>query len=1143
MRLSLPALLIVFLAIFPIASAAQAEAVKLREAWETPYAGGDAEGKHVVALWKFDAKDATAQDAAGKDASGNGHDLTFVGAKPVGDGRFGGCLESARGLPIEDKPHQARANDHNELSPQGPFTIEMWIMPKKELDKDYPMSFLLDKRYVSHNDYQLILGSEEANGQRCLSMILGFGKDWETYYSRPLPLQVGKWLHLAFVYDGNGKGCFFINGLPWGEKTAAGRKNICPGGYPLMIGDRLGSNYHGFPGFIDEVRICKRAQEFRRAKVALLSERTSFLRMESAALRFAVTNLQQEPINKATLTITPTGPLADTAAGESADTAGKTIELGNLAAGKAMEIEYAFDTRLRPADYTLLARLQIAGHKTVEAEERIKLSIVPRPLPDQFTVLMWGVAGGIVKEMDRLKRIGFNHALGLSADDGKIWKAGKPTDAGSEAYVAQNKAMLNEALRHGMTVAAGLSPVSDKRGDERFLRVASDGKPRSQKDYGGNQDVCPLFPELKRFSHDVGASMTRTYGDFPAFGAALAHTEVRGAATPCFHEHDRQAFKKATGLDIPAEIQGPRGVNYKNIKNFPADRAIADDNPIYLYYRWYWKEGDGWNPVNSELTRGLKSMDRDDLWVFHDPAVRVASVYGSGGEVDVISQWTYSYPDPIRIGIATDELLAMAAGAKLPGAGKKQQVMKMTQIIWYRSQTAPEAKKPQDRLSFRAGWEVEQPDAPFITIAPMHLREAFWTKIARPIRGIMYHGWQSLLPCDSGGGYRYTNEHTQEELTRLIHEIVQPLGPTLLHVPGVKSDVAILESLAAQMFAGSGTYGWCGGWPGDAHLVAQYAHLQPEIVYDETIVGRGLDGYRILIMPDCDVITKTMAATIKKFQADGGIVVGDENTAPAVKPDIVLKRYSRVGRADKDKAALLSLAAELRGRLDGKYTRRLDSSNPDVIPYRRAFKGTDYVFVVNDNREYGQYVGHHGLVMENGLPSRATLSLRGPNSCVYDLVEHRQVAATKSKDGVASFDVELGPCDGRLFMVTARPVAAVRIAAPESAKRGEKIRCELTVEDDAGRPLEAVLPLEVTIRDSSGSKVEFSGYWAAVDGRAAVDLDIAPNDPFGAWQIEVRELASGKTARRNFRVEGPSVWPPGGSKPNKEGSNPVQPKG
>ena len=102
-------------------------------------------------------------------------------------------------------------------------------------------------------------------------------------------------------------------------------------------------------------------------------------------------------------------------------------------------------------------------------------------------------------------------------------------------------------------------------------------------------------------------------------------------------------------------------------------------------------------------------------------------------------------------GQATDELFAMAEGK--PG----QRVMKMTQVIWYRSRTAPELPKDEAQL---AQWEKDQPDAEFITIAPDHLREAFWSKLSRPIRGIMYHGWQSLVDTGSTKGYVFTHPET-----------------------------------------------------------------------------------------------------------------------------------------------------------------------------------------------------------------------------------------------------------------------------------------------------------------------------------------------------------------------------------------------
>ena len=270
------------------------------------------------------------------------------------------------------------------------------------------------------------------------------------------------------------------------------------------------------------------------------------------------------------------------------------------------------------------------------------------------------------------------------------------------------------------------------------------------------------FPKSARSVATWEPRWAKPTESIPAFAGALIHSEVRDQAYPCFHPHDLEAYRKFAGTEIPPQINSPNGVDYRKLADFPPSRVIPDDHPIYRYYRWYWKQGDGWNALNTAVHEGLKSTGGDQLWTFHDPAVRVAKVYGSGGAVDVLSQWTYSYPDPIRIGLATDELLAMAGGA-----ATKQQVMKMTQIIWYRSQTAPQPKAGAAPVPFQAAWEQQQPDAPFITIAPMHLREAFWTKIARPIRGIMYHGWQSLVPCEPAGSYRFTHPQTQHELARL----------------------------------------------------------------------------------------------------------------------------------------------------------------------------------------------------------------------------------------------------------------------------------------------------------------------------------------------------------------------------------------
>jgi len=1101
-------LTVMALALLCVLAAAQETPVRLAEPWQSAYQGDDVTGDHVIALWSFDAG-AELQDAGGK-----GLQLKLTGAQLNSDGRFGGCLESFPGWPVEDVNHGARLDSKPAISLKGAFTIEMWLKPKPEFE-DYPDAFLIDKKYVSHTDYQIILAKAGKDGKRQLKANLGYGADSVWYLSDAALYETGVWHHIAFIYDGAGNGRFYRDGTALGGTSHPERGPIAPGSRYLTIGDRNGSLYHGFPGFIDQVRISNGALEFRPAAFTFMSDRKTYVRMEPAPqLQFTVTNMLREPLGGAVCRFA----LPDV--GE------KRVELPELAPGAVHTVQYPLDTSLRPGEYAIHARFEIPGDKPYVSTEQFAVTIVPRPLPRRMPVVMWGVGGvdNVLKEVDRLKDIGFTHCLGTGMDFKRVWDASGPTLPASEEQVAATKQMLDTALANDLRVMAGLSPGRWARDKEDFKRVDRNGKRL--------EDVNGLYPEIREFCYNVGASDAQAYGRFPAFDGAMVHTEVRGESETSFSEVDKAAFRKFAGYDIPAEVGNKYGVLHTSLKEFPADRVIPDDYPLYVYYKWFWKEGDGWNALHTALDRGLKSVPKDGFWTFHDPACRVASVWGSGGEVDYLSHWTYSYPDPIRIGLCTDELFAMAAGSD-----KHQRVMKMTQIIWYRSQTAPmpgteaqvadaffddqdrsaQGSAKDDKSRYRARWEREMPDAAFITIAPMHLREAFWTKMSRPIQGIMYHGWQSLVYVPGSAGYRYTNPATKDELHRLVKTVVEPLGPALMQVPDRPADVAFLESFASQMFARRGTYGWNGGWAGDVYLILHYAHLQPQVIYDETVQRDGLDQYKVLVMADCDVLTRSVADKVEAFQAKGGIVIGDERLCPAIKPDILIQSYQRSKQADMAKNMMLEQAESLRDELDPHYARYGDSSDPNVMTRLRQYGSTDYLFAVNDAREFGDYVGHHGLVMENGLPTDASLVVRRKGGFVYDLLTHREVKA-QQEAGALKINTHLGPCDGRVFMITDRAIAGVSIEFPATAKRGQQASVQVAVLDDAGKPIDAIIPVRVRIADPEGRPAEFSGYYGAKDGKLSLALDIAANDTAGVWEIEVEELASGATACAYCRV-------------------------
>lgn len=1050
--------------------------------WKQPYAGADAHGAHVVGLWHFDMPDVR-QDAGPLGLIGK-----LDGAVAVEPGKFGGAIESFPGWPVEDKQHAFVVSHHPSLSPAGAFTAEMWISAKPEL-ATASMTYLLDKKYASHNDYQWLLGVPDKSGARRMITNLGFGNDSESFATEPLLFAPGEWHHVAMVYDGAGTVRFYRNGSTVGTVSRSGRRAIAAGSEDLSVGDRLGSNYGGFPGFIDEVRLCNRALEFSPVSLQLSIERTVWRRYEpSPTVRITVKNLQAEPLTAGTLSLTGLGFTTD------------LIDMPQIEARATQVVEKTFDTKLRPDDYELRARLKLPDHAGLEREELLRIKLMPRPLPQRMPVLMWGIGSPteFARELPRLKDLGFNHCLGFGADLDAIWKAGRPivADSTTDAKTIANRRMLDEALANDFGIAAQIYPGYFLKQLPDLARVDRQGQPYARHDCNAS------LPGLIEFSENVGKSVAQTYGDHPAFVAALVNSEVRDDSEVSFSEHDRAAFRRHSGRDIPEEVTTKWGVSWTSLKEFPADRVIPDDHPLLEFYRWFWTVGDGWNGLHSALHRGLKSTGREELWTWYDPAIRAPSIGGSGGEVDVLGQWTYTEPSPLRVGYFCDEVLAMAAASLRP-----QRVMKMTQLFWYRTTSAPQNTSANHIAS---PFDDHDPDAAYISIAPMHLRGAFWSKISRPVSGLMYHGWSSLVPTDNTHVYKYTQPDLQTEFRRLHREVLEPLGPTLLQVPDHPSDVAYLNSFTSQMFARRGSYGYSHD---EAFLTLLHAQLQPEVIFEESLLKHGLDRFKVLVLVDCDALTRSVAARIAEFQKRGGLIVGDPNLAPAIKPDIVLPSFARTKKTAEDKATILANAAKFRQELDGRYQRHAECSNPEIVTRVRRTGESDYVFVVNDHREFGNYVGQHGLVMENGLPSQGELTIQRREGHVYDLLANRKVE-TASFGDATTWPVELGPCDGCVYLVTPRPIAQLRIATPDSALRGQSLDATITVTDSAGETVPAVIPLRVEILDPNGRPAEYSGHYGASHGVLRLRLDIAANDTPGVWQIRIRDLASGKTANR-----------------------------
>ena len=355
------------------------------------------------------------------------------------------------------------------------------------------------------------------------------------------------------------------------------------------------------------------------------------------------------------------------------------------------------------------------------------------------------------------RAIGFTHGLGVPAETGRVWEAGKPTDAVDSKHWQQARSNLDEALSKGMTLVASLAPGAAMRSHEAYLRVNREGKPVS------TENVCGLFPELIALCENVGASVARSFGDHPAFGAALIHTEVRDHASLCFHPHDLAAYRAASGAEIPAEATSTRGVDYTKLPDFPADRVIATTIRSSFTIAGIGRMA---TAGMGQLGRGARIEGRSRPISGRGTTRRFAwQASGSGGQVRLPLPVDVFLPGSIRIGLATDGCCGNGGGGP-----KGQQVMKMTQIIWYRSQTAlSKARRPAGGVSGRLGTPAAG--------RPLHHDRARCTSGRRfgrrsPARSRgSCTGWQSLVPCQSPGGYRFTHPERIHWLARLVRSV------------------------------------------------------------------------------------------------------------------------------------------------------------------------------------------------------------------------------------------------------------------------------------------------------------------------------------------------------------------------------------
>ncbi len=837
--------------------------------------------------------------------------------------------------------------------------------------------------------------------------------------------------------------------------------------------------------------------------IEISNVRHSYYRDETVKFEIVILNIRPVPVKNVTVSIElePLKPVK---------------KMFILDEDKIITVPYIIKcSTLKPGDYCLKVSAELNGK--IE-EKQFDLFISQQPNPQRLSVHYWVPLNYWVPGDDRLTgslkllNWGQNHGFNTFL----VRFIGNPplddiqTDRG---YLGR---LFEKAVKERVNLGLYLSlteSVLYKDHPEVFV-VPRDKKGSKIIDNQLANDVCLKEPYVIEYAEKSVRASIKTFSIYPSFYHSLINTEFR--SDPCYSEDCIKRLKLETGLDLynynvdplhppmTKDLAKKAGLHEKLVKAIPIDGIIEDDNPYYQYYMWWWKRGMGDALLNERLSDIIKEY-KNDVITWHDP-FRLAPIYGRHKGLDLIGQWTYTFPDPKYTAYA--ETL-------ITGTKPEQQMFMPDITVWeYQNWLAPT-------------------DSGVVLMPPHILRENCWIALSRRPDILCHYIPTNFNPLKDVDTF-HRDPKSFEMMTWMSENVYKPYGPMILQTERTPRKAAILSSASSILFSKINRGGWTNKAIYPFYSLLMMAHIPTDVIFDETIMRYGLDKYDILFLHQCETLTRSVYEKILEFERCGGIVIGDKVLSADIPlkyrcefdidhrkrqfADLVLE--GKGVTADEDRELMTKYANELRRVLDGKVNRFVDSDSPEVLFNVLKSGPVNYIFMINDKRTYGEKYGQKWKTFhEKGVDQVVTAFIKvGENTpVIYDIREHKVIPTERMGDKLR-YTRKLGPCDGTIIAVYPNPIEKINIDLPVAVKRGETCVIGISVEDSEGKSYGSQ-PIFVRITDSSGTKTDYTDYYATKDGEYLIGIIPALNDLTGIWKVSVRDLTSGIERSSTFEVK------------------------
>ena len=770
-------------------------------------------------------------------------------------------------------------------------------------------------------------------------------------------------------------------------------------------------------------------------------------------------------------------------------------------------LEIELDTRLfKVGSYKLVC--------TLKKQENVLTNIIfdiyiAKPIPkDRLMLWHWPstsyynaleISEDLAKrELDKLAVLGFTHAQ-LRAD----WAIEYPEAAGRLIDYAltlglelgglvsnYNQGPFNmDGLPNEAAIVTNMSP---------FKRIAN-----------------PHHPAVIKRNRRWLEAMMNVLKDYPSCSTVFMNSELEDQLTLSVDVDSRKMHEARLGFSLDKVKHLGRVFSENAVgADYIEPGVIADNDPEYIYSKYYFKHGDGWVSTN-KMMADIVHEYRPDITVISDP-LRLCSLYGRFDGVDAVSSWTYSMPDP--------KMMLFNETLRCEALPEDKQIIQTITMYNYGGSMAP-AESGRKSLH------------DVFCMGPDRYLESAWLNLSRAPEGIGIYFSSQLEPVIENVDEYIRPPETLEAIRDFSQKVMRPLGQVFRKLKTVSRRVAMLDSWASRV------YGKCprpynhyqNYFIYDFYILFNMAHIPTDVIFEETILDKGLDGYEMLVMPCCDTLPESVYRKICEFEEKGGKIITDQwlradipytvkfhfdftyrkkvnanainkgfqfasNEDTAFKADWDRQETAGVS-AEKDRDIIESYCAELRETLDPEYEREVDCDTPRILLNRLDCGEVKYLAVVNDNRTYDERVGKYKAILGKGLPQTAHIKWNGltGKEVLYDLVSGIQLDYEKRDNGAVSFEIEVPAAGGALIAAMPEKLSPVEISNSNNG-------LNISIPGAKG-----AVPLKVDIIDPEGRINELSGYFTLTQGKIEIPFVPALDEPQGNWRISVTNLCDGNT--------------------------------